>query len=122
MIAPGLASAYRWHGKGGEIVAQPVGMIALNKGARVVLIDTEDRHFLGELDQAGSLVRIVAGPVTGAQALEAAEKVLAGVDHGSVAEALSTLAIGLVVNTLGLGHAPEFIGTAGKAGGGEARP
>lgn len=100
MIAPGLASAYRWHDKGGEIVAQPVGMIALNKGARVVLIDTAERHFLGEVDQAGALVRLVAGPVTGAQALETAERVIAGVDHGSVAEALSTLALGLVVNTI----------------------
>lgn len=88
MIAPGLASAYRWHDKGGEIVAQPVGMIALNKGARVVLIDTAERHFLGEVDQAGD------------EALETAERVIAGVDHGSVAEALSTLALGLVVNTI----------------------
>lgn len=104
MTSPKFNRVYRWRDTGGEIVAQTVGMIALNKGARVVLIDTTDRHFLAEVDTAGALVRVVAGPVTGAQALEAAERVLAGVDHGSVADALSTLAIGLVVNTLGLGR------------------
>lgn len=91
---------YRWRGKGGDVVAQPVGMIQMKAGARVVLIDTAERHFLAEVNQTGELLRIIAGPVTGSEALDAAERVIAGVDHGSVAELLSTLALGVVVQAI----------------------
>lgn len=99
MIAP-LAPTYRWREGGVEVTARPCGMIALHRGGRVVLIDAADRHYVGEVDCHGQLTAIVAGPVTGAQALEAAERVIAGIDHGSVSQALSALAIGLVVATV----------------------
>ena len=88
-----------------EIAATAVACVALHKGWRVVLLDTAERFHLVELDPAGNLRRHVAGPVTGLECYQAAERALAGVDHGAVAAQVNALAIGVVAGIVGVGRA-----------------
>ena len=89
-----------------EIVAWAIGSFNHRDGVRVVLMDTAERHWVVEVDEKGDISAIIGGPVTGGQALHAAEKVVAGIsDHGSVSELVNTLALGLV--SLCLLHAQE---------------
>ncbi len=83
------------------VAARAVGAIPCRAGIRVVLLDTADAHWVVELDTAGRLTEVLAGPVTAEQALHAAELVVAGVpDHHSVSSLVNLLAIGLVVRAL----------------------
>lgn len=84
-----------------DIAAQAVGVLDLGARSRVVLLDTAERHWVVEVDPKGALTTVVAGPVTGAEALHAAECIIAGVpDHGSVSHLVKVLAIGLVTQAL----------------------
>ena len=91
---------YRWRVGREEVAAQAIGAIAACDRSRVVLLDTAERHWLAEV--SGGHMEIVAGPVTGDEALRAAMMVVAGIaDHGSVTAQVTTLAIGLVARACG---------------------
>ena len=78
---------------GQAVSAMVVATLTMNGRSRVILIDTSDRHWVIE----DTTLKVVAGPITGAQALHAAESLLAGVqDHGSVAKLVNELALGVV--------------------------
>ena len=88
------------------VAARAVGAIPCRTGTRVVLQDTTEAHWVVELDAAGRLTEVLAGPVTAEQALHAAELVVSGVpDHHSVAGLVNILAIGLVMRALADGRA-----------------
>lgn len=94
------ATVFRWQMGREEIAAQAIGAIEIGGHTRVVLMDAGERHWVVEL-AGDKLTEIVAGPVTGAQALHAAELVVAGIkDHGSVSALVTTLAVGLVARNL----------------------
>jgi len=90
-------TVFRWQMGREEIAAQAIGVIDVGGRARVVLMDTAERHWVVVVTPDGRMTEIVAGPVTGTQALHAAELVVAGIkDHGSVSALVTTLALGLV--------------------------
>lgn len=94
------ATVFRWQIGHEDVAGQAIGAITHGGRTRVVLMDTCDRHWLAEVGGDGRLTKIVAGPVTGDQALHAAELIVAGIkDHGSVSALITTLALGLVVST-----------------------
>lgn len=94
-------TVFRWQIGREEITAQAIGAIDLGGRARVVLMDTAERHWVAEVTDDGRLTEIVAGPVTGSDALHAAECVVAGVrDHGSATRLVNILALGLVAQTI----------------------
>lgn len=101
-------TVFRWQIGREEIAAQAIGAIEFGGAARVVLLDTAERHWVGVVSTDGTLTEIVAGPVTGDQALHAAELVVAGIkDHGSVTALVTTLAIGLLARTCTTGNQPD---------------
>ena len=84
-----------------EITALPVGALPLAGRTRVVLLDTAERYFVVEIDAGGAFTDVVAGPVTGADALHAAECVISGVtNHRPISALVQLLAVGLIANTL----------------------
>ena len=94
------------------IVARPVGALPLGDRTRVVLLDTAERYFVVEVD-ATRFISVVAGPVTGADALHAAECVVSGItSHRPVSALVQLLAVGLIASTLaqGEGGAPSCAG------------
>ncbi len=97
MNAPGTNTVYRW-GEGRDlIVARPAAYLPKAGGFRVVARDTADRLYIIDQCADGSVV-VLDGPVTEQQALDAADRVVAGVpDHGSVTDLVRKLAVGLVV-------------------------
>jgi len=93
----GPDSVYRWRHGHSEIAAKPAGYFRLEGRYRALLIDTAEQYWTADIDAAGKLMRIVAGPVTAEQALFVAELAITGSPgHGSVSGAISTLAIGLM--------------------------
>lgn len=90
-------AVFAWMSGTEEVSARPVGAIEIGGRSRVVLLDAFDRHWVAEVGANGQTFEICSGPVTGAQALHAAELVVAGIrDHGSATALVNTLAIGLV--------------------------
>jgi len=91
------ATVFRWQIGRQEIAATAIGAFQAAGRTRAVLIDTADRHWLAQVSSDGRLVEIVAGPVTGEQAVHAAECICAGIgDHGSVSALVNILALALV--------------------------
>jgi hypothetical protein len=96
---------FRWQIGREEVAAQAIGAIAVAGRSRVVLLDTAERHWLAAVTDEGRLTEIIAGPVTGAQALHAAELVVAGIkDHGSATGLVNLLALGLVARVCAEGR------------------
>lgn len=62
---------------------------------RLFLRDTAERMWVADMAASGTAV-IVDGPVSVEQALEAAERVALGLDHGAVTRTMMTLAVGLI--------------------------
>jgi hypothetical protein len=92
------ATPFRWRLDGAEVAACAIGGFQTRLGARAVLKDTADRHWLAEIDADGRLREIMAGPLTAAQAVQTAESICAGIhDHGSVAGLVNTLALAVLV-------------------------
>jgi len=89
-------TVFRWQQDGEEIAATMVATVAVKAGFRVVLLDTADRYHLVEVARDGGIARAIIGPVTGTEALQATERAIAGVDHGSVARQVAVLAIATV--------------------------
>ena len=88
---------FRWSMGREEIVAHAVGAIALGGRSRAVLMDSCERHWLAQITEDGKIIEIMAGPVTGEEALHAAELVVSGIrDHGSATRLVNILALGLV--------------------------
>ncbi|MBN2752586.1 MAG: hypothetical protein JXQ84_07740 [Rhodospirillaceae bacterium] len=83
-----------------EYIASPIAGRVLNGRHIIILRDTEDGLWIAQWTADGG--NVLKGPVTLAQALDAAEGVVCGApDHGSVAALTTTLALGLVaVNAL----------------------
>lgn len=96
------ATVFRWNVGKEEVAAHAIGAFPAGSSYRLVLMDTSDRHWVIEVDKDGRLVEVVAGPVTGEQALAAAELVVSGQDlHGSVSNLINMLAIGMVAASCG---------------------
>lgn len=96
---------FRWSEGREEIAAQAIGAIDIGGRSRVVLMDTTERHWVAEVTGDGRLTEIVAGPVTGEQALHAAELVVSGIkDHGSATRLVNILALGLVARACAEGR------------------
>ncbi|BAE49255.1 hypothetical protein [Paramagnetospirillum magneticum] len=99
-------TVFRFRDGRDEIAATAVGALGLPGRSRVVLIDTAERHWVVEVSADGRMTQVVAGPITGGEALHAAEKVIAGIpDHGSATALVQMLAVGLVASTLALTQA-----------------
>ena len=87
------------------ITAQPVGALPLGGRTRVVLLDTAERYFVVEVSADRVITDVVAGPVTGADALHAAECVVSGItSHRPVSALVQILAVGLIASTLAQGE------------------
>ena len=114
-------TVYLFSAGGAEVAASPVATIRLTKGWRVVLLDTADSFHLVELTEAGAFRRLVAGPVTGLECYQAAERTLAGVSHGSVTTQVNALAIGVIAGLAERAGAQSFDG-GGTADGKLPRP
>jgi len=79
-----------------EVAACTVAYCERRGGSRrLFLRDTAERMWASDMDASGLAV-IVGGPVTVQQALEAAERVALGIDHGAVSRTMMTLAVGLI--------------------------
>lgn len=100
-ILPFNADTVFVFGRGGEsITARPVGALPQGGRTRVVVLDAFERYFVVEVDPEHYLT-VVAGPVTGAEALYAAECVISGVtSHRPVSALVQLLAVGLIAKTL----------------------
>jgi len=99
-------TVFRFDAEGVEVAATPIATIAPKKGWRVVLLDTADCFHLVEMNPAGQISRLVAGPVTGMECYLAAEGALAGVSHGSVTAQVNALAIGVIAGMASEGRLP----------------
>ncbi len=87
--------------RGAETIsARAVGAVPLGDRSRVVLIDAAERYFVVEVS-SDRFITVVAGPVTGAEALHAAECVISGItSHRSVSGLVQLLAVGLLISNL----------------------
>lgn len=94
-------TVFAWNHRGRLIRASVIASIALAKGSRAVLRDGDGCYWLAQIDDDGRLDHVVAGPVTVADALTAAEQVVAGVHHGSAAAASMSMAIAVAATVAG---------------------
>jgi hypothetical protein len=89
-------TVYRWERNGIAHAGQIVAAMPLKTTWRVVLMDTAEAHWVGDISADGEF-SIRSGPVTGAEALDAAQRILCGVrDRGSVSGTTHVLAVALV--------------------------
>lgn len=102
-------TVFAWDHRGLLVRGSVVASIALTKGSRAVLRDGDDCYWLAAIDDDGRLDQVVAGPVTVADALTAAEQVVAGVHHGSAASASMSMAIAMAATVAGAGLTPEVL-------------
>jgi hypothetical protein len=93
-----VANAYRFTHRRAEIVAVFVARVDCGpKRGRVVVRDTAEAYWLLDIAPPdGRPIRVAAGPITVAEAVERAAQTLAGIEHGSVTERANVVAIGLV--------------------------
>jgi len=94
--APNAATLYRWPEGREQVLARPIAYVGVREGWRVLARDGAERLHVLDVDAAGA-AHLVAGPVTLAEAMDAADRVVAGVaDHGSVTTLVQTLAVGML--------------------------
>ena len=100
MTAPAITpdTIFRFTSGTQQVVAKPIATLICKGKNRVVLMDTAERHWVIALDDNCNIGKIITGPLTGAQALHEAESIVAGVaDHGSVANLVNELALGVII-------------------------
>lgn len=97
---PPVAKGYRFTREGRTIDVATAGYLDAGRVARVIAIDADGAYWLLEIGGQGQLMKTIVGPVTIESALEMAEAVLAGKDHGAVALATTTLALAVAARVI----------------------
>ena len=100
MIDPGHfdSSTFNFVHGGQMVTAKVIATLQMKGTNRAILMDAEERHWVVGLDDNLQIGKVMIGPLTGTQALHAAEGIVAGVaDHGSVTRIVNQLALGVII-------------------------